>query len=223
MQQKRKVKKEFKAGKESVSFIFSVLLHSLVAVVLLFSSVTKQDSPEETFIDVVTLHDFNPDFKDTAALVPQQKRKNRVEDRTENREETLVEKSSAKGDTLQANLKPDVAIGESDIESSLRGRAPSNETERYLAEIRDQIARQQAYPAPSRAFREEGTVKIRLTLNRSGSVVKIELMEASLYKRLNDAAMKAATRAAPFRSFPEEVSFETWKVTLPVRFTFAEN
>jgi protein TonB len=116
-----------------------------------------------------------------------------------------------------------VAIGESDIESSLRGRAPVNETERYLAEIRDQIARQQTYPAPSRSFREEGTVRIRLTLNRSGSVVKIELMEASPYKRLNDAAMRAATKASPFRPFPDEVKFETWKVTLPVRFTLAQN
>jgi protein TonB len=203
------------------AFFISFSLHALLAVALLFSDTMIKKKTEEISIDVVTLHDFNPHSQNTA-LVPQQKR------RKESAKKIFLNEKSAvaepqRNEPIEESIRTDVAIGDSDIESSLRGRAPVNETERYLAEIRDQIARQQTYPAPSRSFREEGSVRIRLTLNRSGSVVKIELMEASPYKRLNDAAMRAATKASPFRPFPDEVKFETWRITLPVRFTLAQN
>jgi protein TonB len=213
-------RKARESQKELTAFFISFSLHALLAVALLFSDTMTKKKTEEISVDVVTLHDFNPNSQNIA-LVPQQKRRKKSAKKVLSNEKSAVAEAQ-KNEPTEESLKSDVAIGESDIESSLRGRAPVNETERYLAEIRDQIARQQTYPAPSRSFREEGTVRIRLTLNRSGSVVKIELMEASPYKRLNDAAMRAATKASPFRPFPDEVKFETWKITLPVRFVLAQ-
>lgn len=206
--------------KELMAFVCSSALHASLAASLLFSDSTIKKNTQDISVDLVTLEDFNPNAQNRAH-VPRQKRQDKAAKETIPNETSAI--ADSRKDNTDKDLKAEVAVGESNIESSFRGRPPNNETERYLSEIRDQIARQQIYPTPSRSFREEGTVRIRLTLNRSGSVVKIELMEASLYKRLNDAAMRAATKAAPFKPFPTEVRFETWKITLPIRFTLAKN
>jgi TonB family protein len=214
------VRRDYKFKKEIAAFAASFFLHVFLAMIFIFTNTITKDKPDEVSIDIVTMHKFDSDSKNTE-LIPQQKvRKDLVKKITSTAPSAMRE--SKKHGSDKETLKPHVPIGASDIESSLHGRAPRNETEKYLVSVRDQVARQQTYPAPSRAFREQGTVKIRITLNRSGSVIKIELMEESPYKRLNDAAMKAATRAAPFGPFPDEVKFETWKITLPIRFTLAQ-
>lgn len=113
------------------------------------------------------------------------------------------------------------APSETDVEAGLRGRAAKNDTEKYLAELRDLIARHQIYPAASRHFREEGVVQLRLLILKDGSLQKVEMSEASKYPRLNNAALKAASRAAPFKGFPAEVRQESWWITLPVRFSLS--
>lgn len=109
--------------------------------------------------------------------------------------------------------------GESDLRSdSGAGREPHNAVEAYLAHVRQHIEMQNYYPAASRSLGEEGLVVIRLTLSRNGSIEKIELIDGCPYRRLNDAAMKAAARAGPFGAFPGEINFNEWKITLPIRF-----
>lgn len=180
-----------------ISFTLSVAVHALIAMTLSLPDVISHQKSDEISLGFVISQDGRPN----ARSMPLAKNI----------------------DANEPSQKSEVAIGESDVESSLPGRAPKDEAERYLAEIRDRIASQQTYPISSKSFREEGIVRIRLTLSRSGSLVKIELIDESPYKRLNDAAMRAATRASPFRSFPQEVKFETWRITLPVRFTLAQN
>lgn len=204
--------------KDIVAIALSALFHAALALALLSADGLKSDE-QELSVEIITLHDVHPNSENTVFV--SQKKKRSVKKPTSDETSAIAE--AKKEEATQDTLKPDVAIGDSDIESSLRGRAPANEIERYLAEVRDQVARQQKYPAPSRAFHEEGTVRIRLTLDQSGSLVKIELVEESLSKRLNDAAVRAASKASPFRSFPNEIKFKTWKITLPVRFVLAQN
>ncbi len=116
-----------------------------------------------------------------------------------------------------------VNVGRSDIESDLKGRAPKTPKEKYLAELRALVATQQSYPRVSRKFREQGTVKLLLTLEKNGSLKKIEIINKAPFERLNQAAMTAVTKAAPFASFPDSVTFTTWKVALPVNFKFSRN
>ena len=51
------------------------------------------------------------------------------------------------------------------------------------------------YPSASRRFREQGRVVLRVLIGRDGQAEKIELVEASAFPRLNDAAVEAARRA----------------------------
>lgn len=88
----------------------------------------------------------------------------------------------------------------------------------YLARLRNRIGTHQVYPRTSKMLREEGTVRISLLLKRSGQLEKLELLESSRFSRLDDAAIKAIAKAAPFDPFPSEVPFDSWEITVPVRF-----
>lgn len=186
----------------------------LTALVIVFLYSTKSVTPKNVSFTTVKLRSVNP------APLLQQKIENNVQQKislNKSLEGKLITEEVLPQHTSEVNP----SIGESDLELSLQGNAPTTKEAQYLAEVRTKIASHQKYPAPSRAFREEGVVKIRLTINRSGSVLKIELIEECPHKRLNDAAMTAVTRAAPFQSFPEGIDFEIWKITLPVRFVLS--
>jgi len=117
----------------------------------------------------------------------------------------------------EAKRSASESVGESEIQMSGQQVAMDEES-RYLLQVREQIKLQQFYPAPSRQFREEGLVRIRMTLDRMGSVVKIETLQASPFRRLNDAAIKSIIRAAPFGPFPGSLSYERWNITVPFSF-----
>lgn len=109
------------------------------------------------------------------------------------------------------------SVGESELQLSGPHIAMDEES-RYLLQVREQIKLQQFYPGPSRQFREQGQVRIRMTLDRMGSVLKIETLQASPFRRLNDAAIKAIIRAAPFGPFPGSLGYEHWNITVPFSF-----
>lgn len=50
------------------------------------------------------------------------------------------------------------------------------------------------YPAIARRLREEGTVRLRLTIGTDGSVVAAEVLESSGFMRLDDAALRWVQR-----------------------------
>lgn len=201
--------------KQSVAFAISIAIHiSIFILIAVYSdSEDKQDFEE---ISIVALSPFKPDVlnaKKSSKKVNSKQKKENLETGVVG----LQDKSSVEGVTTEKN------IGNSDVEATLQGRAPENESERYLSELRNQIAEQQTYPLPSKALGEEGSVKVRLTLRRDGALIKIEVFDPSPFARLNDAAIKAASRAAPFKPFPSEVSFELWQITLPIRFTLSKS
>lgn len=88
----------------------------------------------------------------------------------------------------------------------------------YLAKIRNKIAQNQIYPKASLVFKEQGTVEIKLSLRKDGSVLKIELQKSSPFKRLNDAALQAVANSAPFESFPDSLNYKDWILLMPIRF-----
>lgn len=112
---------------------------------------------------------------------------------------------------------------ESEIGNDLVGRLPKNAQEKYLISLRDQIRKFQKYPKPSLVFKEEGFVKVQMTLDRKGHLTNLELVQESPFARLNVAAIKAVADAAPFSEFPDEIGYQTWKVTVPVQFNLSQN
>lgn len=215
-----------------MGFLVSLAIHVLIAVSLLFFADNQNDKPEELTVELISSptsrssRNMQASQASTVGL-SQKKRVLRVVVSPELLEPFENTGSKEKNDTAlgegESKQATELFIGESDVDSILKGRPPMSAMEKYLVEVRNQISQFQKYPSPSRAFREEGIVKIRLTINRIGSLIKIELVEPSPYKRLNDAAMRAATSAAPFAAFPAEIDFDSWKISLPVRFVLVKN
>lgn len=184
----------------------SALLHMIVFILLFVYS----DSSNKQDYDKVSIITIN-------SVKSGDKVKNSVKTINSENKKTIIKENTVEKVSEEKN------IGNSDVESILHARAPQNESERYLLELRNQIAEQQIYPLASKALGEEGSVKIRLTLKKNGDLIKIEVFDPSPFARLNDAAIKAVSRAAPFKPFPLEVSFDLWQITLPIRYTLSKS
>jgi TonB family protein len=130
----------------------------------------------------------------------------------------ITDEEAIKTTVAATEIEPRQDDGETNLEEADLGRAPTSPAEQYLAAIRKQVLTAQAYPKASRIMREEGVVKIRLTLLRDGSLQMIELVAPSAFKRLNDAAVHAASHSTPFPAFPAQVPYQVWKIVLPIRF-----
>ena len=193
---------------ESKAGLFSLVIHAIVFIAL-FLPLTPEEKTEETQIELISLVKENQGAKVVSPSLKPEAHRAPVD------HNVIKTPGTTK---LAAPTNPGVT-GESDIDSELEGRAPRNSKERYLAEVRQKIASRQSYPRPSRAFGEQGTVKLLLTIQRDGMLTKVELVQGTAFQRLNTAAMTAATEAGPFKEFPEEVQYASWRITLPVHFT----
>lgn len=74
------------------------------------------------------------------------------------------------------------------------------------------------YPQMALKRNQEGTVRVTVTLARSGQVQDIEFMETSEFEALNKAARSAVEKANPYPAIPEEIKSDTFVFTVPVVF-----
>lgn len=189
-----------------VPFIASLLTHFVILMALVFIGKSEAIKDEHEVVLEVT--------SEISALGQASQRPLKAQ-----RIKKLV-----KSETLNLpEQNQESSIGESEIGSDIIGRMPRDAQEKYLVSLRNQVRLQQKYPKQSLVFKEEGLVKVRITLDRKGALTKVELVQGSPFPRLNDAAMKAVSDAAPFPQFPTEIEFQTWKVTVPIQFMLSRN
>jgi protein TonB len=91
---------------------------------------------------------------------------------------------------------------------------------RYAGLIRSLIDQEKTYPYQARRQEQEGTVLIRFTLSRQGSLVGEPALEKkSRYERLNASALEAVKNAAPYPPFPGEIGEEEMSFQVAVAFS----
>ncbi|MDA8561447.1 energy transducer TonB [Nitrospinae bacterium] len=88
----------------------------------------------------------------------------------------------------------------------------------YLGQIQRIIEGAKEYPEASRRAGREGKVKIQFTIFRNGNVDDIKLLTRTPYPNLNQEAIDAVERSAPFSGFPDSLTQKSVKVILPFRF-----
>jgi TonB family protein len=192
----------------SSALIGSLTIHAIIGIPLLFPFALRQQAAPMV-IEFVSAPDENDGARRNSHL-------KKLKASPPPKESRIQAAPSA--DTIPQPAMTDLT-GESDIESELQDRAPTTDKERYLAEIRRKIAIRQNYPRLSRVLNEQGSVKLLLTIQRNGSLTKVELVRGTPFERLNTAAMTAATEAGPFKEFPAEVKYASWRITLPIHFS----
>ncbi len=84
------------------------------------------------------------------------------------------------------------------------------------------IERHKFYPPLALRRREEGTVRLRIAIDRDGRVVESALREPSRIASLDRAALDIVRRADPFPAPPAELAGEGFEFVVPIRFSLAE-
>ena len=128
--------------------------------------------------------------------------------------------SSDSGATRTAYFE---GIGKRIMLASLDPRAIPNFTDEgalrsYKNRLGRIIARSKKYPNASRAKREEGQVVVKFNILRSGEIEKLGWISKSPYERLNNEALDAVRRSAPFAELPSEIPGPYLEIELPFSF-----
>jgi TonB family protein len=117
-------------------------------------------------------------------------------------------------------LSPDEALP--GLSSLLVGQVPpdaqSAPSPEYWREIQQRIKRNQRYPKFARERGVEGATTIRFTLRRDGSVADVGVATSSGHTRLDSAARRSVSEAAPFPPFPAGEHGESMNLTVTIIF-----
>lgn len=88
----------------------------------------------------------------------------------------------------------------------------------YLGKIQSKIERAKEYPDIARRAGNQGRVKIQFTILKDGRIENAVLIDKTPHRILNEEALAAINRAAPFERLPDEIGKETLSVILPFSF-----
>ena len=88
----------------------------------------------------------------------------------------------------------------------------------YTPLVVAQIYKAIRYPNRAADKNQQGTVRIGVTIDRSGDLISAVITQESRYRLLNQAAHKAVKKAAPFPQLPEEMKADNFEVNLPITF-----
>ena len=88
----------------------------------------------------------------------------------------------------------------------------------YTPLVVAQIYKAIRYPNRAADKNQQGTVRIGVTIDRSGHLISAVTTHESRYRLLNQAALKAVKKAAPFPELPEAMKADSFEVNLPITF-----
>lgn len=84
----------------------------------------------------------------------------------------------------------------------------------YLMAVREKIERNKYYPRSAKKLRQTGTVELKFTILKDGTIGRIAVVSGCRYGRLNKAAVKTLERIGCFAPLPNV--FESDQLTLKV-------
>ena len=90
----------------------------------------------------------------------------------------------------------------------------------YLSRLEAHLNAYKNYPYDARIHREEGIVKLRFMLDRSGHVLSYDVVGSSGFASLDAEARQMIRRADPFPPVPPEYPGESLDLIVPVVFSF---
>jgi TonB family protein len=75
------------------------------------------------------------------------------------------------------------------------------------------------YPKKALERNQTGSVRITVVIDRKGNLINSSIAQASDVDTLNEAALEAVTKSAPFSALPDAISGTTFEFTAPLKFT----
>ncbi|EIM3967733.1 energy transducer TonB [Campylobacter jejuni] len=216
-------------------FVLSLILHTLVLMFFLFSFYTQEKSSgvdfkqgaEFTSIMMVSelpigeLKEVSIDQKKSNSQDKNKKQDERISLNSQDKNAVLkVQKKIEKQDENQAqkeianasenskfkneSLSAPLQSNEDKTQTIVSGNA-KEQVKSYQALLMAHLTKFKKYPQEAIMQKQEGVVRIRVSIDESGNVLSKELKKSCPYAVLNDEALSLFKRASPLPKPPKEM------------------
>lgn len=108
--------------------------------------------------------------------------------------------------------------GEGDGRGAVGGGPSDHPGDDYLARLRQHLRQFQYYPDSARDRKEEGTVLVRFSFARDGTVLSAEIERSSGSAELDAAALQMVWKASPVPPLPPSYRADRGRVTVPATY-----
>ncbi|EAH5684882.1 energy transducer TonB [Campylobacter jejuni] len=216
-------------------FVLSLILHTLVLMFFLFSFYTQEKSSgvdfkqgaEFTSIMMVSelpigeLKEVSIDQKKSNSQDKNKKQDERISLNSQDKNAVLkVQKKIEKQDENQAqkeiaNASENSKFKNESLSAPLQSNKDKTQTivsgnakeqvKSYQALLMAHLTKFKKYPQEAIMQKQEGVVRIRVSIDESGNVLSKELKKSCPYAALNDEALSLFKRASPLPKPPKEM------------------
>ncbi|ECL0962338.1 energy transducer TonB [Campylobacter coli] len=143
-----------------------------------------------------------------AVLKAQKKNKKQDENQAQKEIANASENSKFKNETLSAPLQSN----EDKTQTIVSGNA-KEQVKSYQALLMAHLAKFKKYPQEAILQKQEGVVRIRVSIDESGNVLSKELKKSCPYAVLNDEVLSLFKRASPLPKPPKEMLKDGEKIS----------
>ncbi|EAL4083669.1 TPA: energy transducer TonB [Campylobacter jejuni] len=216
-------------------FVLSLILHTLVLMFFLFSFYTQEKSSGVDFkqgvkftsimmvseFPIGELKEVSIDQKKSNSQDKNKKQDERISFNSQDKNAVLkVQKKIEKQDENQAqkeianasenskfkneSLSAPLQSNEDKTQTIVSGNA-KEQVKSYQALLMAHLTKFKKYPQEAIMQKQEGVVRIRVSIDESGNVLSKELKKSCPYAALNDEALSLFKRASPLPKPPKEM------------------
>lgn len=105
-----------------------------------------------------------------------------------------------------------------DAAPRLGGFKQQSSTTQYVSTLNNHTLKNIRYPSRAQRRKWEGNVVLKITIDSSGQVQDIKVLEESSYSSLNREALRSVERANPYPAIPTSMGVDNYSFTVPIRF-----
>ncbi|HEC1889952.1 TPA: energy transducer TonB [Campylobacter jejuni] len=216
-------------------FVLSLILHALVLMFFLFSFYTQEKSSGADFkqgveftsimmvseLPIGELKEVSIDQKKSNSQDKNKKQDERISLNSQDKNAVLkVQKKIKKQDENQAqkeianasenskfkneSLSAPLQSNEDKTQTIVSGNA-KEQVKSYQALLMAHLTKFKKYPQEAIMQKQEGVVRIRVSIDESGNVLSKELKKSCPYAALNDEVLSLFKRASPLPKPPKEM------------------
>ncbi|EAI0990781.1 TPA: energy transducer TonB [Campylobacter coli] len=224
-------------------FVLSLILHTLVLMFFLFSFYTQEKSSgvdfkqgleftsimmvselpigelKEVSIDQKKSNSQNKNKKQDEKMSLNSQDKNavlkaqkKIEKQDENQAQKEIANASENSKFKNESLSAPLQSNEDKTQTIISGNA-KEQIKSYQALLMAHLAKFKKYPQEAIMQKQEGVVRIRVSIDESGNVLSKELKKSCPYAVLNDEVLSLFKRASPLPKPPKEMLKDGEKIS----------
>lgn len=136
------------------------------------------------------------------------------------KESNTFKKREGRGELLsKANKAPEIQETELATIEAVKSSGDENKKARYINEVRKLIIKNKKYPRIAQRLKQEGVVELSFKIEKSNKIKDLEIVEASSFESLNQAALEAVESIDLAElEFPKDLPSDWLEIQLPMQF-----